>query len=492
MIYYSPHRKAHRRWKGQTRLCRLTIAVQILLLLTVSLVVCGLLEMSDMGASLLSLSGQKAMDQAPLEVGEGQGQEGSTKYTYTYKTLPGYFMQDDPATDAAKFDFMSTNFGLIDRDYESDQSLPDGGRGSTQWQRFEHHISTLNRDAREDNDEDRRSAKRHGSNPPPQTRYVLFFLGRHGNGYHNIAERYYGNIAWDCHFSALYGDPDGIMTWSDAHLSKEGKRQAREVNTFWKNQTSQDAQKMSLPELYLVSPLDRTLETAEISFDGLGPNNGKLDAVVMEKVREGTGIHTCDRRSNVEYIRQKFPTYNVDLDPNLTETDEYWIGDRREPDDVLVKRLRGFFDDLMSNTALAGDKERISITSHSGAIGAMLKVLGHRKFSLTTGAVIPVFVKVQRKSSNDEKEDKTLGRRHGGGGEGANHEDPTLDLPDLGDAETDKSKWEPVPSCPADLDLATVGQKRWGMGLKEFLDGVEDGTLDPNAVPFEFTGRSKY
>lgn len=37
----------------------------------------------------------------------------------------------------------------------------------------------------------------------------------------------------------------------------------------------------------------------------------------------------------------------------------------------------------------------VSITTHSGEASSMLRVLGHRSFSLVTGAVIPVFVKAE-------------------------------------------------------------------------------------------------
>jgi hypothetical protein len=37
----------------------------------------------------------------------------------------------------------------------------------------------------------------------------------------------------------------------------------------------------------------------------------------------------------------------------------------------------------------------ISITSHSGEIGAILEVIGHQPFGLNTGAVIPVLVKAE-------------------------------------------------------------------------------------------------
>lgn len=38
----------------------------------------------------------------------------------------------------------------------------------------------------------------------------------------------------------------------------------------------------------------------------------------------------------------------------------------------------------------------LSITSHSGEIASILRVLGHRPFKLSTGAVIPVLVKAEK------------------------------------------------------------------------------------------------
>jgi broad specificity phosphatase PhoE len=467
MITYTPHRKAHRRWRGPARICRTTVAVQALLVVTVTVVVCGLLQMSSMGSSLLG--GSKGQ-QPIVNEHEEQAQEQS-KYTYMYTTLTGYFQQDEQDTDAATFKFMNKNFGLLSRDYDSDTSLPGGGKDLTQWQRFEHHVSTLNT---EHNDK----TKRHGG---ADTGYILLFLGRHGNGYHNVAERYYGNAAWDCHFSALEGDPDGIMTWSDAHLTKEGQRQAREVNSFWRSQISSDGQKMSLPEKYFVSPLDRTLETAHLSFEGLLPNDRNFDGIVMEKIREGTGIHTCDRRSTLTHIKQRYPQYNFDLDPHLTENDGYFVPDGREPDSVLVARLRSFFDELVDGELVEG-LERISITSHSGAIGAMLKVFGHRDFPLATGAVIPVLVKVDKV--------KVESRRGGGPAESGEGE-PVLDLPPLSSDDHQSANnrdWNPIPACPAGLDLSTVGEKRWHMGLKEYLARVENGTIDIESIDHDYIG----
>ncbi|EXJ88804.1 hypothetical protein A1O3_01868 [Capronia epimyces CBS 606.96] len=447
--------------------------------------------MTDVGASL-STAGQPVLDihtdpDSTASAGTGGGQhdqaEKKKKYQFRYTTLQGYFLQDDLRTKAAEFDFMKTNFGLIQRPYDSDETLPDRGQGMTAWQRFEHHITSLN---------DAAGRKRHGTGGNVITQYKLLFLARHGNGYHNIAERYYGGEAWDCYYSMLDGDPDGVTSWSDAHLSKEGRRQAKEVNDFWRSQLAE--QKMSLPQSYYVSPLDRALETAEITFDGLLPF---FNPTVIERLREGTGIHTCDRRSVVSYIRQRYPDYIVTRDPFLTETDQFWDAELRETDDALAIRLGKLLDQVMVDEI----GERISFTSHSGAIGAILHVLGHRQFSLGTGAVIPVFVRVDKVAVDADGRDR-LSRRHGGKAEGGkpaqsqtsdnvekNEEyddnQPFPPKPDL-EEEDDKSSWQPKPPCPPGLDLANVGLKRWGLSLKDFLTGVENGTVKLEEVAFRY------
>ncbi|RVX75558.1 hypothetical protein B0A52_00911 [Exophiala mesophila] len=397
------------------------------------------------------MSDQKVLD-IHTEPDPGAGVDGEiiqeqTAKRYKYTTVKGYFLQDDPSTDPNGFDFTATNFGLIDRAYDSDRSLPNNGRDLTAWQRFEHQISELNKAAR----------ARHESTS--QISYKLLFLGRHGNGFHNVAERYYGPEAWDCHFSTLDGDDEHIMTWSDAHLTKEGIRQAKEANQFWKKQLNE--QKISLPQSYYVSPLDRAMETANVTFEDLVTTGDGFRPVVLERLREGSGIHTCDRRSGVSYIKGRFPNFITDKDPLLTEKDTYWDPIYRETNDALAARQAKMLDSVVS----VDDNERISLTAHSGAISMLLKVVGHRRFALGTGAVIPVLIKI-------ETLDEAVTRRHGDEHEPVTH---------VGNG------WQTKPDCPAGLDLDNIGKKRWNMGLKEFLRRVEDGTLQIEEVAF--TGR---
>lgn len=47
-------------------------------------------------------------------------------------------------------------------------------------------------------------------------------------------------------------------------------------------------------------------------------------------------------------------------------------------------------------SASSKKKSFVSITSHSGEISSILRVIGHRTFKLSTGAVIPVLVRAEK------------------------------------------------------------------------------------------------
>jgi broad specificity phosphatase PhoE len=283
-----------------------------------------------------------------------------------YSTIVGYFLQADPDTDPHEFDFVSTNFGLIDRIYDTDSPLDNGNK--TQWERFERKVRSLDSEAGE------------------HATYKVLFLGRHGEGHHNVAESFYGTELWDCHWSLLNGN--GIVTWDDARLTEVGKAQARTIHNAWAKQIEN---KIPPPESYYVSPLNRCLSTARITFDGLGlPNTIPFQPIVKELLRETLGIHTCDRRSPKSAIEREYPLYKIE--DGFVETDLLWEPDLRESDSARTARLRKFLDDVFTNDPATF----ISFSTHSGAITSILEAIEHRSFDLATGAMIPVLVKAER------------------------------------------------------------------------------------------------
>lgn len=284
---------------------------------------------------------------------------------YKYTTVKGYFLQDEPSTKPDTFDYTMSNFGLIDRAYDTDLAFQ--GRASTQWQRFAHKLQALNQEATKG------------------TRYILAYMARHGEGWHNKAERKYGTRDWDCRWSLL--DGDGTIVWADAHLTEAGISQALIANAFWKREIAE--QSILTPEKFFVSPLDRCLQTAKLTWSGINlPSQHPFDPEVKEILRECIGIHTCDRRSNKTYIHS---TYPYRIEPGFAEEDPLWLPDLRESDSALEVRLKHFLDDIFRHNS----DTVFSLTSHGGATAAMLAVIGHRDFPLKTGAVIPVLIKAE-------------------------------------------------------------------------------------------------
>lgn len=261
-----------------------------------------------------------------------------------FTTETGCFLQDEASINATTFNFMTTNFGLIDRDYPSDTNLHH--HNLTQWQRFKHQVAELNHQA------------------PRGVQYKVLYMGRHGDGYHNDAEAFYGTPAWNCYYSVL--DGNGTITWADAHLSPLGVSQALAVNEFWA--TEIETQKIPTPQMYYTSPLTRCLQTANLTFSGL-----KLRArhpfvpEVKELFREGISGHTCDRRGSKTYIQDNFPDYRIE--PGFTENDELWEALHGETNTDQDIRSTTVLDQVFSTDS----STYISITSHSGEIASLLR-----------------------------------------------------------------------------------------------------------------------
>jgi hypothetical protein len=69
---------------------------------------------------------------------------------------------------------------LIDRKYPTDKRF-DANSKKTQWQRFEAWVKHLNS-----------GCQKRGS-----VQYKVLIFGRHGEGWHNAAESFYGTPAWN-------------------------------------------------------------------------------------------------------------------------------------------------------------------------------------------------------------------------------------------------------------------------------------------------------
>ncbi|RDW72432.1 phosphoglycerate mutase family protein [Aspergillus mulundensis] len=295
----------------------------------------------------------------------------TSHFHFDFKTVTGIFLQDEGSTNPDTFDYASSNFGLINRSYPSDPQ-DETPNPSTQWPRLAEYITHLNTTA------------------SAETTYKLLFLGRHGQGVHNVAESRYGTALWDCRYSLLNGDEHG--DWFDARLTDLGVSQARTAHEAWKRQIKNGIPR---PQTYYVSPLMRCCETARVTFEDVGfpgTQKGEFRPLVKELLRETLGLHTCDARSPRSVIAAAYPTYL--FEPGFSEEDPLHKADLRESDSARDARFFEFLSDVFAND----EHSVLSMTAHSGAITSILNVVGHRRFALETGGVIPVLVKAERRA----------------------------------------------------------------------------------------------
>ncbi|GAA5994981.1 putative phosphomutase [Rhodotorula paludigena] len=271
-----------------------------------------------------------------------------------YTSVEGYFVQSSPSFNSTDFDPLTSSFGLIDRT-------------PRRWSSFRERVAQLNAQADE------------------HTVYKVFYLARHGEGWHNVGEREHGTEAWNSYWSMLNGD--GNITWGpDPLLTPTGVAQARRNTDAWAIEAAAGA---PLPQRLYSSPLSRAMSTLDITWHDLLLKEGKAIPLVRENLREVLGVHTCDKRETKSNISKRYPAFAFEVP--FSEHDQRWSPDWRESDQQAAFRMQQVLNHIFAAEAATF----ISITAHGGAIKALLRACGHPNPDLHvgTGSMVPVVVK---------------------------------------------------------------------------------------------------
>jgi broad specificity phosphatase PhoE len=156
-------------------------------------------------------------------------------------------------------------------------------------------------------------------------------LMRHGVAQHNL---------W------VDGQPPNLRDprLFDPPLTYQGKQQAMEAGErlrIW----YQTTQLGDTPELVVVSPLTRCLQTATLAFlpgDKYTTQMKEPRWAGTELCREAFGMHYPDRRRDLSILKQHWPV--VQWDSSMTESDTAWRSDARETIPGLMQRISQFWD----------------------------------------------------------------------------------------------------------------------------------------------------
>lgn len=294
------------------------------------------------------LDSRLSSDDADKFHGDLRKQQEQKQEYWKFEIVPNFFKQSDLGTDETTFDYLREHFGRVDS-----------------WKNVFDNLDKLNEVA------------------DSNVCYKVFFLARHGQGYHNLAHDKYGNDAWNEYWSKINGD--GEIVWGpDPELTELGQNQAKENYKQWQIELHDGCR---LPTKWFVSPLSRSIDTLTITWEKITKLK-EAHPLIKENIRETIGVHTCDKRSTRSIIDSKYSPKGYVIEPGFVEDDVYFKRDYRETVREHAMRVNEFFQEIFSVK-----DDVICVTSHSGSIRASLLVLGHRQFSVGTGGMIPIFVK---------------------------------------------------------------------------------------------------
>jgi broad specificity phosphatase PhoE len=163
---------------------------------------------------------------------------------------------------------------------------------------------------------------------------------RHGLAEHNINYLKYG--------CKTFYDPNFV----DTSLVEEGFKQAVNLGESWSN--------INDIELVVVSPLKRTLQTASEIF-----KNIDIPIISFELAREyPIGGHTCNKRTDKEYLMNTFPKINFD---DIKEGEDYlWDSEKQESIHELNLRINTFKKFIQGRP-----EKNIALVGHASFIGQL-------------------------------------------------------------------------------------------------------------------------
>lgn len=286
-------------------------------------------------------------------------------FKWTFEVVPGFFKQADPELDDLKFNYVFDQLGRL-----------------KPWAEIESLLQALNEQA------------------PPNVAYKLIFCARHGQGYHNHIVDKYGHAAWDAKWFQL--TTDGEVEYApDPMLTATGLEQAGENHAVWQQEL--EAHGAPVPAEFYVSPLQRLCWTLAETWKGLLPED--RHPLVVERLRETIGRNLCDKRSLRLTILERFGGLGFEVEPGFAEEDPLF-GPDRESAEAQAVRVNRWCQDLFEGMCQDGQVVKstaaatlvISTTTHAGTIRSFIVVFGHRRFTISTGGMIPIVVKATRQS----------------------------------------------------------------------------------------------
>jgi broad specificity phosphatase PhoE len=187
--------------------------------------------------------------------------------------------------------------------------------------------------------------------------YKIIHFQRHGQGYHNLICDIWRELGKPIDFDSrdLNLNPAMRDEILDPPLTESGRQQCKARRAECS---------MLSPELVIVSPLLRCIQTAKLSF----ADHLNVPWVSHEGCREELGLLVGNKRRPLEEIKEDYP--DIDFSPIPYDEDVLWdnYGDQRES---LLEKSERIYDFLTEFVMNRPEKE-IAIVCHSAYLFTLL------------------------------------------------------------------------------------------------------------------------
>lgn len=192
----------------------------------------------------------------------------------------------------------------------------------------------------------------------------IIHFQRHGQGYHNLIGEMYRSMSGQ---PINLDDKDPVTNpflrkeMTDSPLTEQGRTEC----------TSKRRQAAMLnPQVVIVSPLHRAIQTAMLSFADHYNNvededNNGITWIAHEGVREQLGLLMCNKRRPLEQIQQEFP--HIDYSLMESNDDTLWDPQQRELPRDETDRIYNFLTEFLMDRP----EDELAVVGHSAWLFTM-------------------------------------------------------------------------------------------------------------------------
>lgn len=176
---------------------------------------------------------------------------------------------------------------------------------------------------------------------------------RHGQGYHNLMYAVLSDAGapiLDVYDPDPQNNPFVRPEMVDSPLTELGREQclARRAHAA-----------QLAPEVLIVSPLHRALQTAQITFRDF---EGKIPFIAHEACREEMGLLICNKRRPLSDTIKEFPSIDFSImEETAEEEDNLWDPEKRECPKAQSQRIYDFCTDFLRQRP----EKEIAVVGHS-------------------------------------------------------------------------------------------------------------------------------